>query len=250
MQTRYWLGFLLLISMSFNVVACDKPVVISFTGDWQPYFYKQTPSTYTGTDYNFLVKVIDTLSCQLKVLHMTEMRVSKEIQKGTFDISLGASWTSDRQLMYHFSKPYREEVIGFAYLETDPENRQKSLSLASLLQSGGTVAINANGYFGDRVQELRRLYPNQFIHRFALPDRLTLMYSGAVDAVVDDRAALCFAKHSHQNKHFRVSSETLHANNVHFIFSKSAVSDAWVEAFNNAMQPLLETDSNYANSSC
>jgi len=65
---------------------------------------------------------------------MTEMRVSKEIEKGTFDISLGASWTSERQLMYHFSK--------------------------------------------------------------------------------------------------------------------SAVSDAWVEAFNNAMQPLLETHSNYANSSC
>lgn len=249
MQMRRLLGFvgLVLCSALSSVSACDKAIVVSYTGEWKPYFYQRSHDRYSGSDYQFLSRVLERLSCQLLVLPMNEKRVSMEIEKGTFDLSLGSSKTPERQQMYHFSQPYRDETIGFAHLNF---NTNSKIELESILDAGGKVAINIDGYFGRIVENLRKQYPHQFVHRFALPERLTLMFSGEVDAVVDDKAALCFAQQSYSDVRFKVAQQQLHSNQVHFIFSKRSIEPTWVEAFDHEMQTVIESRQNNPDSNC
>lgn len=221
-----------------QTAACDKPLVISFTGDWEPYIYALPNGRMSGTDFDLLSNTLQTLSCDLNVLRMNAKRVLRELSKGSFDVTLGATYTEQRAANYFFSQPYRNEQISYAMRASNP---YKALTLAELLQSGSKVAINLDGFFGDTVSALKTKFPNNFIHSFSLPDRLQLLIDGKVDAVVDDRASLCQARRAGQFGALFVSEAILHETQVHFIFTQQSVSSDWMKLFDQALVSKLQT---------
>ncbi|MDM7859977.1 transporter substrate-binding domain-containing protein [Alteromonas sp. ASW11-36] len=224
--------------LASNVSACEKAVVLSFSGDWQPYFYRIQDSTYSGDDFELLEQVLTSMSCYLNVLPMTERRVSRELAKGMFDVSLGASYTDERNQDYHFSIPYRQEHVGFIMLAS---NQRDTESLEQLLADGHFVAMNLEGFFGDTVAQLLNQYPQQFIHMFDLNGRLQLLRDASVTAVIDDYHALCKSHRAEGFNTFVVSQRILHTADVHFMFNRATVSVDWVTEFNQQLLRRLNT---------
>lgn len=247
------LRLLLLLLLSLwatfaSAITCNAPLVVAFSGDWKPYFYEYAKQQYDGFDYQLLTSAAKNISCDVKVLAMTEFRSMLEQQKGTFDVYIGATYTKDREKTFHFSQPYREEVIGFAF--ATKFGNSKTTTLEQLLRSGGRVGINMTGYFGDNVESLKNQFEDQFVHAFALSDRLKMLVEGELDVVVDDRSALCSQLQDMQiygvelqrsNKHPAIvlAETTLHKDNVHFMLSRRTISAELLGIFNQHLSALL-----------
>ncbi len=244
---RTLVALMMLFSFHTPAQECQSELVVSYSGDWKPYFYRFGSGQYDGTDYTLLRDVVSSTGCELIVLPMTEERSIIELGKGSFDISLGASFTPQRAEQFYYSLPYRQEVIGVMFYNNATHNRQTTLR--TVLEEGGIVGINLSGYFGDNVEALKARYPSQFVHGFSLPERTAMLSHGEIDAVVDDRGALC-----HQMKGLRVTSltalgeqasdlilsdEILHDNDVFFLFSRLTVDEAYVTAFNKQLASEL-----------
>ncbi|WP_100655659.1 substrate-binding periplasmic protein [Alteromonas flava] len=213
--------------------ACEQPLVVSFAGNWPPYFYQLSSHRYDGEDYRLLNDVLTSIQCGFSVVRMNEQRTHRELHKGTFDLSLGASYTEQRAADYYYSLPYRSEIIGFAVRNN--LSSEQSMPFAQVMAAGAKVAMNMNGYFGPKVAKLQQQYPAQFVHAFALNERLQWLQSERVDVVIDDRHALCLKALDQTGEPWRVAAEILYENDVHFIFNKRAVKEQWVETFNQAL---------------
>ncbi|MEW9796641.1 substrate-binding periplasmic protein [Alteromonas sp. CYL-A6] len=245
------LGLTLLTACMPVARACETPLVVSFNGDWEPYFYHYGKQRYDGTDYLLLQRIAEKLPCPVSVLSMSESRSKIEQEKGTFDIWLGATYTKERATDFFYSLPYREEVVGFAL--TSGNGMSTATTLEQVLSAGGLVGINTAGYFGETVEWLKARYPDQFIHGFALPDRLKLMINGKITAVVDDRLALCNKLNEVRAYDMIPASgsdipspgpvvladEVLHSDKVHFMFSKKTIDQSLVDAFNTHLKGEL-----------
>ncbi|WP_164078290.1 substrate-binding periplasmic protein [Alteromonas facilis] len=209
--------------------------MLTFAGDWFPYFYKVSNAKYDGSDYQFLAQVLNEMGCDFVVLPMNETRTGRELRKGTFDMSIGASFTDARAQDYYYSDPYRDEIIGFA-IRHDGAGLTPETPFEHAIASGKKVAMNVNGYFGEFVEQLRAGSPKLFVHAFGLKQRLNWLAQGKVDAVVDDRIALCMQYAAENPAKWRVADQLLYQNSVHFIFNKHSVSEAWVARFNQYLE--------------
>ncbi len=239
---------------------CDSPLVVSYSGDWEPYYYQYARNQYDGTDYDLLLDVITGMGCQLEVLPMTEERSIIELSKGSFDISLGASYTTERNQRFYFSIPYRTETVGMMLVTNHGWNKHTTLD--SILASGGIVTINMQGYFGQHVDTLKARYPKQFVHGFSLPQRVAMLNDAHVSAIVDDRTALCTQLQSlkmlpaapgntdstHNN--MIMADEIINQSDVHFIFSRKTIEPPFVDAFNLQLQRALTTATTDNNGIC
>lgn len=224
-------------------LACERPLILSFNGDWAPYFYNVGDSTYVGTDFFILTQTLEDMSCSLEVLPMTPQRAAMETSKGTFDIFIGASYTPARNSDFFYTIAYREEHVGFAYntlnLAVDTDQ------IEVILENKGEVALNMQGYFGDYIETLKKRYPHQFVHAFSTYERMQMLNKGLVAAVVDDKSALCKdAKRFIKNpklKRYLISTQELHRDEVHFIFNRSTVTQQFIETFNEVLSQKLKS---------
>ncbi|MBT0587531.1 substrate-binding periplasmic protein [Alteromonas oceanisediminis] len=247
--TRLWV-FSTLVSIVFFAMPagakpmCDNAIVMTFSGDWPPYLYRTTGNHYAGSDYAVLHETLRAMECELEVLTMNEKRVAKELPKGTFDVSLGASYTPQRADHYHFSTPYRTESVGLIY--RIDMHLVSLVSMEEALRSGKKVALNTHGYFGEEVESLKSRFPTSFVHQFDLPQRVALLEQGRVDMVIDDKGALCTVFSQQANATWVVSPVSLHVTEVHFIFSKAAVPQQWITSFNRYLAKTLQASDSLA----
>ncbi len=240
---------LLLLKSSF---ACERPLVLSFNGDWAPYFYKVGDETYAGSDFLVLSRTLNTMSCPLEVLPMTPKRALLEKSKGTFDIFVGASYTEARYLDFFYTHSYRKEVVGYAY--NTKKAGVNANNLEDIVINGGHIALNIHGYFGDEVERLKQDYPKQFVHSFSTTERMKMLNEGLVSVVVDDKSALCkdanrFIKNP-ELKHYKISAQELHRDDIHFIFNRSTVTQEFINTFNQALSKELKSSTLTKLNSC
>ena len=90
----------LLLSFSQIVIAddalCQRALTLSSTEDWYPYIFVDEQGTSVGADLLLLENTLAEIGCQLDIVHFPERRSLLEINKGNFDIGLGASKNSER----------------------------------------------------------------------------------------------------------------------------------------------------------
>ncbi|MBO1254445.1 transporter substrate-binding domain-containing protein [Alteromonas sp. 5E99-2] len=246
--------FLLLLILFFfkSAYPCEHPLVLSFNGDWPPYFYKVGEETYVGSDFDILSRTLDSMSCTFNVLPMTPERAQLEMSKGTFDIFVGASYTNQRNLDFFYTTPYRKEYISYAY--NTKNLTMNTNALDDILENDGYVAINIQGYFGDYVEALKQRYPDRFIHAFSAIKRMQMLNEGVVSVVIDDKSVLCKDAKRFTNKprlkSYKISDQILHHGDIHFIFNRSTVTPQFVKRFNDVLSTELINTSSFQTDSC
>ena len=251
MKHAFWLLFLLPLHSTASL--CEDDIVVVFNGDWAPYFYRIDNQVYAGTDYEILSRTLRSMNCSLTVLPMNRRRSEREVDKGTFDFYLGASFTHERNQTYYFSKPYREEHVGF--VTTSDAARATSVSLNhdatldAIMSGGANIAINMDGYFGDKIEALKQAYSAQFVHKFSLPDRLVLLSQKRADIVVDDKTALCRAAQM-PNSGLVLSEQTLHTDAIHFMLNRKTLTPEFVTTFNKHLVDVLEQNPELQRNRC
>jgi len=211
-----------------QVVACERPLVVSYSGDWAPYFVNSGHDQYAGTDFLLFSHVMQALPCPYVVLPMHEKRAQREQQKGTVDVFIGATFTQERAEQFHFSVPYRNGRIGFAYISDNETERSRPLTLSQRLTRGEIAALNIDGFFGDEVTLLKRQFPDQFRHGFGIAERVAMLMAGQVSIVVDDITALCayilrVNEDTNTLPTLALGAEILSESEVRYMFNKLTV---------------------------
>lgn len=236
---------LAILFLSGSVFACERPLFIAYSGDWAPYFVNQGPTSYAGTDFLLFEHVLQQLSCSLVVLPMHERRARMEQQKGTVDVFIGATFTQKRAEEFHFSRPYRQETIGFAFLHDPTLPNQDTQRLSQRLARGDIVAMNMDGFFGDQVDDLKQQFPKQFRHAFGIAERAAMLFDERATIIIDDIQALCaFTKLQVEDTHsvarLRLGSEILNQSDVRYMFNKRTVSEDVFTAFDAQLGKTLD----------
>ncbi len=213
---------------------CVKPLTLSSTENWYPYIYIDDNKVSVGADLALLKKTLNDIGCELEVIHFPERRSLLEINKGNFDIGLGASMNSERLKKYWYSDSYRYEVNRFVY-RTDDQKISKADSLSDLIALNKVIAINLAGWYGEELEKAKAEH-NNFIYSDTVSKRLKMLGFSRVDVVVDDDVVLCSELTRSAYNFFKIHPMILYQTPVYFIFNKQTISAEFVDHFNQALQ--------------
>ena len=214
---------------------CFKPLVLSSTIDWYPYIYREKEIS-KGADVELLQLILKQMGCELDVLHFPERRSLLELEKGNFDIWLGASRNKEREKKYNFSKAYRFEINRFVYQSRDVDVK-KITSLQDLIRKNKTIAINLAGWYGEDL-ESAKTQSDLFIHSDTVSKRIKMLSVNRVDIVIDDSVVLCHELARLPSDGLAIHPLILYQTPIHFIFNKKTVSSAFIERFNKILAEL------------
>ena len=90
-------------------------LVLGYSGDWPPYILKSNNGEVSGADFDILKSVMSQMKCELTTVKVPINRLLMELEKGMIDVATGASKTRKREKLFHYSQPYRIEVIRLMY---------------------------------------------------------------------------------------------------------------------------------------
>ena len=197
---------------------------------------------YKGTDWAFLLMILKVMNCQIDVVHIPEKRAHKDLSKRHALVMIAATITKERLAHAYFSKPYRNEVQSIFYLESKdfPPNLA---SLEYVVAQSNMVAINGAAWYGKRVEALRATgrARHKFIHVPGMKKRIEMMRRDRAQSMVEDYIAGCNYFHQYaQDIAPKLRAITVHQVKVSYMFSRTHVSLAFVERFDQVMSQMLE----------
>lgn len=217
---------------------CPKAMTIVYYGNWYPYMFLQD-GHFKGIDYEFLMKIANKINCLIVVNSLPERRAHKELAHGNSLVMSGATITEERQKYAYFSKPYRAEIMSLFYLNKDQHNER---SIDEIFQQSKMIAINAAAYYGPLVENYRQsTIAKKFNHVPSLERRIAMIERKRAEAMVEDHIAGCY--YLHKSRAITMEDISWHQVNhtdVAFMFSKVAVTKAFIAIFNQTMQQLIE----------
>ncbi|QJR80253.1 transporter substrate-binding domain-containing protein [Alteromonas pelagimontana] len=233
-----WLFILSVFSPSL-LAAQDKVIELTATNNWYPYVYYDSERKVRGSDYTILKNLLNEMGYQLRASTFPERRMGRKIEQGDIEVVLGAAKNSVRSRNNTFSLPYRKETITFAYLKKH-QSAYADKSLLMLLDEGHMVAINKSGWYGEWFADnVIKAYPKQIVHVESVNRRLNLVNQNRVELIVDDRQVLKANAKLLNVKNLIISETPINVQDVHFMFSKRAVTKDFMREFNAKLAEFL-----------
>jgi len=234
--------FLLFCSFGFaQPKECEKALTLTSTTDWFPFIYRTTTGASKGTDVQLLRTILNEMNCKLEVLHFPERRALFVLSDGDFDIGLGATKTKKREVDFHYSIPYRIEVNRFAYSQNQLE-LTNATNFQNILALNKVIAINLAGWYGQEIEHAKSTYDN-FVFSSTAQKRLTMLSLSRVDVVIDDQIVLCSELERAPYGGLILHPMELYKADIHFIFNKNTVSEAFVDMFNQILMTMEKSGS-------
>jgi len=217
---------------------CSSPVTLGYSGSWPPYIQVKQNNQVSGADLDVLKIVLARMGCQLTTVNVPINRLLRELELGTIDIASGASMTTERQQLFHFSIPYRTEVIKLMYDENNVDlSRFKSIN--DIIANGNLVALNTNAWYGEEIESIKstKLKTN-LVHVNSQKKRLELFVNQRVEGIVEDELVSCTTFTQSLKKSLKYYSQVINQGDVHFIFSQKSISTTFVDEFNGHLRNL------------
>ncbi|MFC3093165.1 ABC transporter substrate-binding protein [Alteromonas sediminis] len=218
---------------------CASPLKLSLTTDWYPYVHSQSDAPTSGIDVTLLRRVLSDMGCELEIIHFPERRTLFELELGAFDVGLGASRVAERELLFHYSIPYRQEINRFAFRAED-QDIAAFTRFQQLIENDNVILINLAGWYGEEIEKAKREF-NGFVFSDTVVKRLKMLSLNRVDAVVDDELVLCSEIARGNYKDIRLHPMQLSTADIHFIFNKQSISARFVSVFDRALKEAIES---------
>lgn len=221
--------------------SCPKVFLMGWT-DIPPAFYGNELRQPVGVDVDILDAVFERLGCQYIPRHMPFKRYITSTKFGAIDLVMSASKNAERETYGFFSVPYRRERF---MVFTTPENQDRHQfgSFEQVANSDVRIAAGIGMWVG---QAFHTRYTNDPVFR----DRVLLIegYSTMLRALVAKRIEVVVGDEI--GLHYLIDQLGLQKkvialpiavndNNVHFMFSKKTVPEAFVRHFDQALEGFL-----------
>ncbi|MDE1465700.1 substrate-binding periplasmic protein [Spartinivicinus poritis] len=198
-----------------------------------------------GLDISLLKAVFEKANCRYKIIIVNWKRSLKELEKGSLDVVLTASITSERKQYAYFSSPYREEQMRI-FVRKDQSANWPLKQLADIISYNMKLAITLGSYYGE---EFEQLYNNNsdfksFIINVAQPEQgLLMVASKRTDGVLQDMYNLhSQAETLKIRDKLEIHPYIVSSGPVHFMFSKKSVTHQDVYTINKALVDFIKTE--------
>ncbi|EGN74635.1 periplasmic component of amino acid ABC-type transporter/signal transduction system [Idiomarina sp. A28L] len=220
----------------------DPPcrLVLGFES-WEPYQYTSVSGEVGGVDIEIAKRAAAHINCVLEARQGTWRELLEWMQDGDIDFIMGASITSAREDYAWFSIPYRNEQFSL-FIRSEEAPRYLMDDIEGFLAAGHKVGVVNEYFYGEELQML--MYDSEFTDQFvgARLNELNLarLLDGDIDGFLEDNlvAASIIRRRSLEDSIHR-HHIGLPASEVYVMFSKSAVTEEEVLAFNAALRELM-----------
>ncbi|RUO19661.1 amino acid ABC transporter substrate-binding protein [Aliidiomarina iranensis] len=207
---------------------------------WEPYQYVSVSGEVGGVDIEIAKRAAGHVNCILNVRQGSWRELLEWLQEGDIDFIMGASKTPAREEYAWFSIPYRNEQFSL-FIRSEEAPRYPMNDIEAFLAEGHKVGVVNEYFYGDTMQELmyESEYGDQFMGARLNELNMARLLDGEIDGFMEDNlVAASIIRRRSWNDAIQRHSIGLPASEVYAMFSKSAVTEEEVMAFNGALREL------------
>lgn len=237
--SRFVVVVLLTLWLSPQAVATNDCALRVGWEPWPPYTYRGSDGQLTGLDVELVRALAFEAECTLTFVEMPWVRMLDELRRGAeLDMMLAASYTSERAVFAHFSKPYRDEVMR-VFVRAAERHAYPIDSFEHMLERGFILGVTRDYYYG---ADFAKAMEDRRFARLVQVVTTDLQNLRKLDAVrIDGFIADTLVTADLVRRYGSVGGVVpldmvVHDNPVHFMFSKVSTSPEVVQRFNVALE--------------
>ncbi|KGJ96874.1 ABC-type transporter, periplasmic subunit family 3 [Colwellia psychrerythraea] len=230
-------SLLFLCFITFNAYSCQLDIRLEH---FSPESHKSHNDEWFGIDIDLTKALLNEADCNFNILETPWARALLMLARGEIDLMINVSKTPEREPLYYFIGPIRNEEIVFATYKTVEHNLTK---VDDILKLDKPVAIQRNAYYGEAIQRLidNEKYTELFVHVPNNDIKLKLLERGRISGFLEAKRHVIHGINNDE-KFSNVWFPPLifHKNPVYFALSKQSVDEQLINKIFNSFQRLLD----------
>jgi len=228
--------FILCLFASYPVMSCELNVRLE---QYAPESVKNIDNNWFGIDMDLTQALLTQASCKFKVYEISWARSLVMLAKGDIDMVLNMSKTPERETLFYFIGPIRQEVI---VLATHKDSELNLLHIEDLYHLKKPIAVQRNAYYGEHIQNLitNKDYAHMFIFVTDNETKLAQLNRGRIIGFLEAKRNIVHGvKNIESFKNVSYQPLVLHQNPVYFAFSKKSVNHSLYLKIKSAFDTLV-----------
>lgn len=207
---------------------------------WEPYQYIAVGHEVSGLDIEIARAVMADMGCVLETRQSTWRDLLSLLRDGEIDFVLGASKTDARHAYALFSDAYRTEQFAL-FIRLRDSQKFHIDSVADFIDKGNVLGVVNEYYYGEAISEaLVRGDENGHV-RGAIMSELNIarLLDGEIDGFLEDElVATSMIRRKGLQLDIEQHELILPSSDVYVMFSRAAVNDDDVTAFNTSLAAI------------
>lgn len=215
---------------------------------WEPYHFAAAGGQAQGLDIDLIEALGTRVGCEFEFIQGNWASLLLLLKAGELDVLAGASITPEREEYARFSDTYREERFAL-FVRSEERSQWQGKTLASLLDDGFRVGITQGYSYPDPIQALQYDADVSAQFREAAIGELNInaLLEYQIDGFLEDPYVVAsIQRRSRAAGEIEPLDLDFGMNDVHFLFSRESVSEARVDAFDQALEAMMSDGSHAA----
>ncbi len=234
--------FLLIVFLSFQVIAKQLTPIIVGWEIWYPYQY-QDNNKLKGLDVLILNAIAEKTSANLAYIELPWKRHLMYLKTGEVNIAMGSSKSREREEYAYFTEPYRIEEVRLFVLK-GKEKEMDLIALADVIDSNYLIGVERGYFYGDEFKYLST-HPNFKSHFNEVADlsqNVKMLLKGHINGLLVDPIAMnAYIEMFDLQGKLHQHSLYIYQTDIYFMLSKSSMSLENVKQFNHAISELKKS---------
>lgn len=201
---------------------------------WEPYVpyqYAGADGEVTGADIALMAAVAEDIGCAADFMELPWARQLLQLEEGTLDVAMSASWTPERAAYVHFSIPYRQGEMAI-FVRRGTAGGYALADLADIPAIGFRLGVIHGYYYGEDYKALSKqdAFRGQVDAAADYATNIQKLLHGRIDGLLVDDVAVMRAEAKAVGAGEAVERHPLQipGDEFHMMFSKKSVDPAVV----------------------
>jgi polar amino acid transport system substrate-binding protein len=210
---------------------------------WEPYLPYQfaTDGEVTGADVVLMRELASAIGCEVVFEELPWARQLLELEQGTLDVAMSASWTPERAAYAHFSVPYRRADRAI-FVRRGTVSQYPLSALADVPGIGFRLGVILGYYYGPEFEALKRdpAFAAYIDPAADYPTNIKKLLHARIDGLLVDDVAVMRAEARRLGVADRVERYPLPmaGDEFHLMFSRRSVAAEVVAAVDRQLQVM------------
>ena len=222
--------------ITFSAYSCQLDIRLQH---YSPESHKNKSNNWFGIDIDLTEALLNEVQCSFNILEIPWARALLMLASGDIDLLINVSKTQEREPIYYFIGPIRNEEIVFA---TYKHLNYNLTEIDDILRLDKPIAIQRNAYYGDALQRIinNKKYNELFVHVPSNEIKLKLLKHGRISGFLEAKRNIIHGINN--DKIFKgvwFPALIFHKNPVYFALSKKSINEALKQRISAGFERLV-----------